>query len=123
MEIALGGKAYRIAFTWGTRLRCKEYFESKGKDPTKLSQFESVTAAIWAGMDDDERAGITVDQIADMIHPGNETEILQKIDALTEKSDPDPLPEVKTEPGAAKELTPGAMNSNESGHSESLIYR
>lgn len=121
VEVTLDGKPYKIAFTWGTRLRAKEYFESLKKDPTTVSQFESITAAIWAGMEDEDRAGLSVEQISDMIHPGNEPEILAKISELTEKSEPDP--EVKTDPGAARELTPGAMNSNESGQSPALTYR
>lgn len=121
VQVDLGGKSYRIDFTWGTRLRAKEYFESQGKEPGSVNQFESITAAIWAGMEDEDRAGLTVAQVANLIHPGNESEILQKISELTEKSEPDP--EVKTDPGAARELTPGSMNSNESGHSPALTYR
>ena len=118
--ITLGGKVYRIAFTWGARRRCKEYFDSRGKDPAGSHQYEAVAAAIWAGMEEEDRKGISVEAVEDMIHPGNEAEILRRVGDLTEKSQPDPV-EVKTEPGAVKEPTPGAMNSNERGHSGSLI--
>lgn len=121
VDLALGGKVYTIDFTWGARLRCQEYVESRGKDPSSVNRFESIAAAIWAGMEDEDRAGLSVATILDMIHPGNEPEILAKIGELAEKSEPDPEPQVKTEPGAVRELTPGAMNSNEYGRSGGTI--
>lgn len=98
--ITLDGRTYKIDFTWGARLRISDYFQSLGKDPAKVSRFESFAATIWAGMEDEDRQGISVTQIAEMIHPGNEPEILARIDELVGKSEPDPDPNAV--PSAAK---------------------
>lgn len=121
VEVTLDGKSYKVDFTWGTRLRAGEYFRSQGKDPATANRLESVTATIWGGMDDEDRAGLSVAQIADMIHPGNEAEILARIDELVDKSEPEPDP--NADPVAVKTPTTGAMNSNESGRLDALTYR
>lgn len=118
VEIQLGGKSYTLGWTWAARRRSREYLIAQGKENT-ASQYENVAAALWAGMEERVRAEISVGAIEEMIHPGNESEILEKMSALFEKSEPDPDPNAK--PSAAKIPTEGKQTSMSSGRSAGSI--
>lgn len=115
-EIKLGGKSYTIGWTWGAKRRLKEVLEKQGKDlQTADAITENLPAVLWASMDTETRDSLSISDVEEMVNPRNELEVVQKIGALFEKSEPDP--EVKQEPVAVKKPTTGTgtTSSKESG--------
>lgn len=113
MEITLGGKLYTLGWTWGAKRRLKEKLEEQGKNLKDADAItENLPAVLWASMDTDARAALSIADVEELINPRNEVEIVEKIGSLFEKSEPDP--EVKQEPAAVTMPTAGT-NSHESG--------
>lgn len=123
VEITLGGKSYTVGWTWGAKRRVRDHHIAKYANPQDVAEEENLATILWAGMDQETRSGISVEEIEELIHPRNEADIAGKIRELIAKSEPDPEPEVKADPAAVKTPTAGSSNSNKSGQSESLIYR
>lgn len=118
VQIQLGGKSYTLGWTWAARRRSRDYMVSKGKE-NSATQYESVAVALWAAMEEKARAEISVEAVEEMIHPGNESEILEKMSTLFEKSEPDPDP--NAQPSAAKIPTEGQPALRMSGRSDGTI--
>lgn len=113
VEITLGGQPYTLGWTWGAKRRLKEKLEEQGKSLKDADAItENLPAVLWASMDEDTRAALSIAAVEELINPRNEVEVVEKIGALFEKSEPDP--EVKQEPAAVTMPTAGT-NSKESG--------
>jgi len=113
VEIRLGGQSYTLGWTWGAKRRLKEKLEEQGKslkDEDAIT--ENLPAVLWASMDEDTRAALSIPAVEELINPSNEVMVVEKIGSLFTKSEPDP--EVKPEPAAATMPTAGT-NSNASG--------
>lgn len=117
--ISLGGKSYKLAWTWGAKRRLNERLVAAGKELTAPNSIaENLPAVVWASMDEEAREKISVEQIEDLIHPGNEIEIIDKFSVLFSQSEPDPAP--NAEPAAGKKQpTAGRSASKKSGQSAS----
>lgn len=117
--IRLGGQGYDLAWTNGAKRRYNDWLTSHGIDPKATDTLAmNMGVVIWASMDKDARTSLSVEDVEEMIHPGNEGEIVERFGALFTKSEPDPDPNVQ--PGAVKKPTPGT-SSIESGPLASTI--
>lgn len=115
VKITLGGKVYEIGWTWGANRRVKERLKPEDK-------FEdNVAVVLWASMDKESREAITVEEIEDQIHPGNEAEVVGKFSELFKKSTPKEKPEKNGPPAPVKKPSAGNQTSKKSGQSESMI--
>lgn len=122
MEIALGGKSYTVGWTWGAKRRLKEIILARGTDTTSvLALSDHLPTAVWAGLDEETRAKVTVEEIEESLNPRNETEVIEKMGSLWKASEPDPEPEGKVSPVAVKTPTTGPSTSMNSVQSESTI--
>lgn len=110
-DIQLGGKSYTLGWTWGARRRARVALTDRYPDPKNVDKSEAIAAALWASMDKETREAVSVEDIEEMIHPGNEIEIMQKIDELIKASEPDPEPEGNAQPAAGKKPTAGSKKS------------
>lgn len=111
VEITLGGKSYTIGYSWGGKRRAREYLTRQGADPAKANEEEYLSTLLWACMDKESRSSLTVEDVEDMIHPGNEVEIGEKLKQLIVRGEPDEEPEGKTRPEAVKVPTSGTPSS------------
>lgn len=118
-RITLGGKSYELAWTWGAKRRVRDVLAVRGKDDTNTSAEERFALALWASMDEESRSSIKVEEVEDLIHPGNEEEVAERLNALTEKSEPEKS-EGNGKP-ATKEGTVAGPPSRTAGQSESTI--
>lgn len=121
VDITLGGKPLTIGWTWGAKRRVRDHHIAKYANPQDAPEEENLATILWAGMDKEVRASLSVEDIEDLIHPRNEAEVAKKIRELIAKSEPDPEPEVKAEPAAVKTPTAGSSNSSKSGQLASTI--
>lgn len=119
VEIRLDGKSYTLGWNWGAKRRARETILSRHADPQNVDQSEAMAAAVWASMDKENRAELSVEDVEEMIHPGNEVEVMEKVNRIIKSSEPDP--EVKAEPAAVKMPTAGKSPSTNSVQSESTI--
>lgn len=102
IEIQLGGQTYTLGWTWGAKRRVQEILKARHSDPQNVDRSETLAAALWASLDEDNRKTISVEDVEEMIHPGNEMLVMQKMNDLLEASEPKPNPEGKVEPAATK---------------------
>lgn len=118
VQIQLGGKPYSLGWTWAAKRRLKEALESTGADLTnETAVAENLAVVLWASLDKESRS-LTVEDVEEMIHAGNEVEVATKIGELFKASEPDPDP--KQQPAAVKEPTAGRSTSTNSAPLESV---
>ena len=110
MEIQLGGKSYTLGWTWAAKRRVQEYLTAKYPNPELAPQEQQLSAAFWAGLDKETRSSLSVEDVEEMIHPGNEAEVIKRLSSLFEKSEPEPDPNVA--PVAAKTPTTGRSSTS-----------
>lgn len=89
VEITLAGdRPRRIAFTLGAMRRIKTVTgHSVGDDAIQLA--EIIGAYIWAMLVKEDRKDVTVEDIEDMIHPGNLDEIIAAFNAVVSQGVPE----------------------------------
>lgn len=121
VQIQLGVKSYTLGWTWGAKRRARETILSRHADPQNVDQSEAIAAAVWASMEKEKRAELSVEDVEEMIHPGNELEVMEKINQIIKSSEPEPDTSGKTVPAAAKMPTAGKSASMNSVQSESTI--
>jgi hypothetical protein len=109
VSVSLGGKSYTLGWTWAAKRRVRDYLTSIGKDGAGVHEEEYLSAVLWASMEKDARTDLSVDDVAELINPSNETEIAEKIRRLCIASEPESDPNV--EPAAAKMEEPTAGRS------------
>jgi hypothetical protein len=106
VEITLGGKSYTLGWTWAAKRRVREYLTAKYPNPETADQQEQLATAFWAGLDKESRTGLSVEDVEEMIHSGNEAELVEKMGSLFTKSEPEPDPNVAPVAVMEKEKTP-----------------
>lgn len=122
VEIQLGGKSYTLGWTWGSKRRFREALVARGTDITEQTGIaENMAAVLWASMEKEARAAMSVEDVEELIHSGNEVEVATKIGELFKVSEPDPEPAGKTEPAAVTGPTAGRSNTTRSAPLESVI--
>lgn len=115
ITVQLGRKDYTLGWTWGAKRRVKERL--RPEDPFE----DNIAVVLWAAMDKESREAISVEEIEELVHPGNEAEVVEKFSELFKKSEPKEEPEKNGEPVASKPATTGNRSSKKSGRSESTI--
>lgn len=121
VEIQLGGKSYTLGWTWASKRRLKEALVARGTNLTEQTGVaENLAAVLWASMEKEARAEMSVEDVEEMIHSGNEIEVATKIGELFKASEPDPEPAGKTEPAAVIKPTAGKLNTTKSVPLESV---
>lgn len=97
-------KARTLGFTMGAMRRIKERLgtlelpmDEKGKIPLDRA-IEIMPTYIWACMDTPDRAEISVEQLEDMMHPGNLQAITEAVTALFQRSNPEAAADAPTGP-------------------------
>lgn len=115
-EIQLGSKTFTLGWTWGAKRRLKEYLVSRGSDMKDVNAIsENLPAVLWAALDNEARASVSVEDIEEMVNPRNEALVVEKIGQLFTQSEPDPDP--KPNPSAATKPTEGKQTSTTYGRS------
>lgn len=110
VEIQLGGKSYTLGWTWAAKRRLKESGINLS-DQAVIA--ENLATVLWVSLEKDSRNDLSVEDIEEMIHSGNEVEVATRIGELFKVSEPDP--DVKQEPAAVTEPTAGRSTSMISG--------
>jgi hypothetical protein len=82
-------KPRTLAFTMGAMRRIQERLGTLDITKDVAGGLLTMPTYIWACMDADARKEITVEEVEDMIHPGNMGEIGAAIDALFGASNPE----------------------------------
>lgn len=114
MSITLGGTSYTLGWNWGAKRRLRERLASQGADLKNADALaENLPAVLWASLDKETRSSLSVEDVEEMIHPGNEQEVIEKIGSLFKASEPEPDP--NAQPAAVKKPTAGNLTSRESG--------
>lgn len=98
-------KPRELAFTLGALRRAREKLGDFDLDVDKLESLAALPALLWACLSAEGRKQITVEQIEDMIHPGNMDVISEAVRKLFRKSQPEgpgnPTDAAPAEPAAA----------------------
>lgn len=115
VTVQLGGQSFKLGWTWGAKRRVKERLK-----PDDVFE-DNIAVVLWASMDKETRESITVEEIEELVHPGNEAEVVGKFAELFKSSEPKEEPGKNGEPVAVKEPTTGNQSSRMSGRSESTI--
>lgn len=117
VKVTLGGKPYELAWTWGSKRRLGD--KAQITDAKALS--DNLGALVWATMDKESREALSVEDVEELLHPGNQVEVIDKIGSLFALSEPSEEPGKNGGPVAVKEPTTGNLTSRTSGQSESTI--
>ena len=113
--IELGGKTYELGFTVGAMQRSNELGVLNVDTSDGTAFILAMPQFIWACLPSDaDREELSAKAIAELLNPTNITPIAAALGKLFRASIPEP--DVKTNPGAATELTPGQSTSTNSGH-------
>lgn len=79
-----------LGFTLGAMRRIREKLGSLELDLSdEQKQLQSIPTLVWACMDADARAVLSVEDVEEMIHPGNLGPISDAIHELLERSQPE----------------------------------
>lgn len=112
--VELDGEIYEIGFTINAMKRAQDLGVLDVDTSDGSAFMRAMPEYLWACMDDDGRAKLSVKQIGDLLNPNNIQPIIKAVGDLFLASLP--KPDVKDEPGAAKTPTPGNSTSTNSGH-------
>lgn len=112
VEITLGGKSYTLGWTWAAKRRVREYLAAKYPNPETADEQEQLATAFWAGLDKESRSSLSVEDIEEMIHSGNEAEVVERMSALFKKSEPEPDPNVAPVAETKKPTTGRSTSTN-----------
>lgn len=94
VEIQLAGKPYTLGWTLGSMRRLRERLAAQGLDlKDAIAQAENLPAVVWASMDKETREAVSVDDIEEMLHTGNQDEVIEKISSLFKRPEPEPATE------------------------------
>lgn len=85
-EIMLGGSPRKIAFTLGAMRRIKEVTGHGIDEETDQRTVDVLGAYIWAMLVKEDRKGLTVEDVEDMLHPGNLESITEVFNKLVTAS-------------------------------------
>lgn len=121
VEVVLGGKTYTVGYSWGGKRRAREQLARNGADPNKAHEEEYLSTLLWACLDREARASLSVEDVEDMIHPGNESEIGEKLRQLIVRGEPDEEPEGKNDQPEAATVPTSGTPSSRSGRLASTI--
>lgn len=113
VTVQLGGKSYMLGWTWAAKRRVKERL--KPEDPFE----DNIATVLWAAMDKESREGISVEEIEELVHSGNEAEVVGKFSELFVKSEPKEEPGKNGDPVALSTATTGNQSSKTSGRLQS----
>jgi hypothetical protein len=87
ITIELGGP-HELGFTLGAMGRIQEKLGSLDIPSDKAAQLAALPTYVWACLSVADRGQLTIEQIAEMIHPGNLEAISTAVMELFEKSQP-----------------------------------
>lgn len=115
VDVTLGGKTYTIGYSWGAKRRARQELIRRGNDADRAHEEEYLSTLLWACLGKEDRSLLSVEDIEDMIHPGNESEIGKQLKQLIVRGEPDEEPEGNARPAAANRETTAGTSSTESG--------
>lgn len=121
-KLTLNGVTYELGWTWAAKRRVRDALAGRGKDPLATGEEEYLAAALWAAMDKEPRDSISIEQLEELIHPGNEELIAHSLRSLIMAAEPEEDQAGKTKPAAGESPTAGRQPpSKTAGQLQSTI--
>lgn len=118
--VRLGGKSYELGFTLGAMKRAKELGVLTLDTSDQSAMMLALPEYVWSCLTEEDRKGLTVAQINELINPSNVAKVAEAIGELFKASTPAEDPSGNVVPAAATEPTAGKQTSINSGQLESM---